>query len=92
MALHGRDWIELNDLLREKIGEPAAGKLMDFLPPAGWADVATKTDLVALEHRLHAEILTATQSVIRWVVGLVVPALIAGVGVTAAVTAALVRG
>ena len=40
------------------IGEPAADTLMELLPPVGWADVATKTDvdagLNALYNRIEA--------------------------------------
>ena len=29
---------------------------MEYLPPVGWADVATKRDLDVLEHRLRADV------------------------------------
>lgn len=30
--------------------------MMDLLPPVGWGEIATKTDLVVLEGRLRGEI------------------------------------
>lgn len=36
------------------MGADAADTLMSYLPPVGWADVATKQDLAALESRLDA--------------------------------------
>ena len=38
----------------EVLGEANAETLMSHLPPVGWADVATKQDLTALESRLDA--------------------------------------
>lgn len=42
-ALHGK--------LEGLIGSAEAATLMSYLPPVGWADVATKHDLVVLERR-----------------------------------------
>ncbi|HVX19137.1 MAG TPA: hypothetical protein VHA73_13990 [Acidimicrobiales bacterium] len=38
--------------LEEHLGEHQADTLMELLPPVGWADVATKHDLHALEERI----------------------------------------
>ena len=43
---------ELIQRLVATLGEQAAATLMTYLPPVGWADVATKRDLDALEERL----------------------------------------
>ncbi|MGH9154954.1 MAG: hypothetical protein ACRD1K_03690 [Acidimicrobiales bacterium] len=38
--------------MEEVLGPEAASTLIEHLPPVGWADVATKHDLAALEERL----------------------------------------
>ena len=52
MVLDERSRHELYLRLEEVLGSEAATTLMEHLPPVGWADVATKRDLDALEHRL----------------------------------------
>ncbi len=42
----------LHDAARDPWGAEAALVLMEMLPPTGWADVATKSDLDHLEARL----------------------------------------
>jgi hypothetical protein len=41
-----------HNTMSEKIGERAAGFLMDHLPPTDWADVVTKQDLAHLEAKV----------------------------------------
>ncbi|HEV7864902.1 MAG TPA: hypothetical protein VGR20_19530 [Acidimicrobiia bacterium] len=38
--------------LEQLLGPESAETLMEMMPPAGWADVATKRDLDALEQRM----------------------------------------
>ena len=45
MALDELSRHQLHSKLREALGEEAAATLMEYLPPVGWADVATKHDL-----------------------------------------------
>lgn len=52
MALDKRSRHQLHLRLEETLGPDGATTLMEHLPPVGWADVATKRDLDALEERL----------------------------------------
>jgi hypothetical protein len=52
MVLDERSRHQLYLRLEAVLGPEAATTLMEHLPPVGWADVATKRDLDALEQRL----------------------------------------
>ncbi len=51
MSTAEQDRHDLHARLEDLIGRDEAATLMSYLPPVGWADVATKHDLVALERR-----------------------------------------
>jgi hypothetical protein len=53
MALDERARHELFLRLQQVLGAAQADTLMEMLPPVGWADVATKRDLDALEERMN---------------------------------------
>ena len=53
MVLDERSRHQLFLRLEDALGSDAAAILMEYLPPAGWADVAMKRDLDALEQRLE---------------------------------------
>ena len=56
MALDERSRHELYQRLEEALGSEAATTLMEHLPPAGWADVAMKRDVDALEVALRRDL------------------------------------
>lgn len=43
---------KISETFREQFGDEVANCVMAMLPPVGWADVATKHDLAALEERI----------------------------------------
>ena len=47
---------ELHRAAEELLGTQVADTLMALLPPVGWADVATRDDLLQLEARLDARL------------------------------------
>ena len=53
MALDERARHELFLRLEQVLGAEPAETLMELMPPVGWADVATKRDLDALEQRIE---------------------------------------
>jgi hypothetical protein len=53
MVLDERARHELFLRLEQALGPEAAETLMEMMPPVGWADVATKRDLDALEERMN---------------------------------------
>ena len=52
MAPDERSRLELADAAKRAFGDDAGITLMELLPPVGWADVATKHDLLPIERRL----------------------------------------
>ena len=56
MAITEQSRYELYQSLEEIMGKERATTLMEHLPPVGWADVATKSDLQLLQMTLTAEL------------------------------------
>ena len=54
MAPTDAERFELREGLRNVLGEGPVTTLMDSLPPMDWYELATKTDLAALEERMDA--------------------------------------
>ena len=48
MSVDERRRLELADAVKRALGDDAGITLMEMLPPVGWADVATKQDLLVL--------------------------------------------
>jgi hypothetical protein len=53
MDVYERSRHQLHQRLREVLGEEEAGILMASLPPAGYTELATKTDLRRLKEELE---------------------------------------
>ena len=56
MAIDERTRHEMYSGLEAKLGAAVADTLMAHLPPAGWADVATKRDLATLSDRIDGRL------------------------------------
>jgi hypothetical protein len=54
MAVDERGRLQLADAAKRAFGDDAGITLMELLPPVGWADVATKQDILHLERRFDA--------------------------------------
>lgn len=54
MSVDERSRLQLAEAAKRVFGADEGITLMELLPPVGWADVATKQDLRALEDRLDA--------------------------------------
>jgi hypothetical protein len=51
MAITEKQRHDLYSDLEATLGPDSASVLMEHLPPVGWADVATRRDLDAIDHR-----------------------------------------
>jgi hypothetical protein len=56
MSVTDDDRRHLHEMFRDRLDERAASTVMEMLPHAGWSDLTRRTDLVATEMRLLAEI------------------------------------
>ena len=57
MSITEASRFQLRTAIGQILSEEAADTLMELLPPVGWADVTTKTDLQHLHDELKADIL-----------------------------------
>jgi len=83
MQIDERTRREMYEQLEAALGAQTADALMEHLPPVGWAEVATKSDLAAmrvdieaLEYRVLAQMHREITRVIMWFV----PTMLSGVG------------
>jgi hypothetical protein len=83
MQIDERTRREMYEQLEAVLGAQTADALMEHLPPVGWAEVATKSDLAAmrvdieaLEYRVFAQMPREITRVIMWFV----PTMLSGVG------------
>ncbi len=56
MAVTEEEHHELHSCLEDQAGPQIAATLMKHLPPVGWMDVTTNTELEHMRHQLLAEI------------------------------------
>ena len=56
MSITEASRFQLRTAIGQILNEEAADTLMELLPPVGWADVATKTDLQHLRNEMQADI------------------------------------
>jgi hypothetical protein len=64
MVLDERSRHQLRAKLEQVLGADEAATLMEYLPPVGWADVATKTDLAVTAQALDLKLETLENRVI----------------------------
>ena len=75
MVVSGSERHELYQTLEGVIGKRPTETMMSLLPPVGWADVATKRDLEAMEARIN-------ERIIRTALTVNIPAVLAAVALS----------
>ena len=87
MAPDERTRIELTEWLVQQFGHDLAAYLMEVIPPFGWDEIMTKSDLSALSeridlkidglgHQLSGEFQHQTNRLLMWVVPTVIAAIV----------------
>jgi hypothetical protein len=66
MAISEESRHEMYVKLEEVLGARVAATVMEHLPPVGWADVATKRDLEALQMSFRAELRGEINRLLLW--------------------------
>ena len=89
MSVDERRRLQLADAAKRALGDDAGVTLMEMLPPVGWADVATKQDLVLLESRLEARFERGFRQIVVTMSSLLIAGFLATIAAT--VTAVLIR-
>jgi hypothetical protein len=89
MSVDERRRLQLADAAERALGDDPGITLMELLPPVGWADVATKQDLMLLESRLEARFERGFRQVLVTVSSLLIGGFLATIAAT--VTTALIR-
>jgi hypothetical protein len=88
VSIDERQRLALHEAAKESWGAEVAVTLMEMLPPAGWADVATKQDIELMRAALHvdlADLRTTTERALRTSLMWTITTMVASVGAVAAV-------
>ena len=59
---------QLYEEVKEVLSVDSADELMAYLPPVGWADVATKSDLEMLRLEMRADMSDLKSDLQRWTI------------------------
>ena len=85
MSITEASRFQLRTAIGQILDEEAADTLMELLPPVGWADVATKTDLQHLQLTIEVNVRKLIHEQTKWLI----TTMIAMNAVTVAVAVAL---
>ena len=85
MSITEASRFQLRTAIGQILNEEAADTLMELLPPVGWADVATKTDLQHLQLTIEVGVRKLIHEQTKWLI----TTMIAMNAVTVAVAVAL---
>ena len=85
MSITEASRFQLRTAIGQILGKEAADTLMELLPPVGWADVATKTDLQHLQLTIEVNVRKLIHEQTKWLI----TTMIAMNAVTVAVAVAL---
>ena len=85
MSITEASRFQLRTAIGQILSEEASDTLMELLPPVGWADVATKTDLQHLQLTIEVNVRKLIHEQTKWLI----TTMIAMNAVTVAVAVAL---